>query len=168
MRRVVTSGLLVLTAALLTAVPAAACIGQIVASPAVVVPGGEIKVRGFGFWADPRPVTLAWENGPVIAVVQPDPEGNFELTLRAPAAEGTFRIVATQGEFDPTPFYATLAVTAGPAQTGTLEPAPQPVAPARTARPIPWAALAAIVGGAVLAAFGLWAGRAVGRTRHAG
>ncbi len=168
MTRVATFGFLVLMAALLTAVPAAACVGQIVVSPAVVVPGGEIKVRGFGFWADPRPVTLAWENGPVITVVQPDPEGNFELTLQAPAAEGMFRIVATQGEFDPAPSYVTLTVTASPAQTAALRPNPQPVAASKMDQPIPWAALAAIVGGGILAAFGLWAGRAAGRTRHAG
>lgn len=168
MRRCAIFGLLALMAGLLTAAPAAACIGQMVVSPAVVVPGGEIKVRGFGFWADPRPVTLVWENGPVIAVVQPDPEGNFELTLRAPAAEGTFRIVATQGELDPAPFAVTLTVTAAPAQGAVPPPTPEsvalPGAPQVTGWPIP----AALAAGAALAALGLWARRAVGLTRHAG
>lgn len=163
MRRIATVGLLALMATVLTAVPAAACIGQIVISPATVAPGGEIRVRGFGFWADRRPVTLTWGNGLVIAVIEPDREGNFELTLRAPAAEGTFRIVATQGEFDPAPFYATLTVTASPARTTT----PQLLTASGAAPSIPWVTLA-IATGAALAVFGLRAGRGLQRTRHAG
>ncbi|MER3397759.1 MAG: hypothetical protein C4315_11125 [Chloroflexota bacterium] len=159
--------LLVLVSALLPAAPAAACIGQIVVSPAIVSPGGEIKIRGFGFWADPRPVTLAWENGPIIAVVQPDPGGNFELTSRAPAALGTFRVVATQGEFDPAPFYASLTVAAGAAQAAAPQPNPEPVVLPVPTRTIPWVALAILLGGIALAGIGRWVGRGATRTWQA-
>lgn len=129
MRRAVmmATPVITLVTAWLIAGEAKACLGQIAVSPQAVFPGGEIKIRGYGFWADPRPVTLAWENGPVIATVQPDTQGNFEITVRAPIAEGTFRVVASQGEADPAPSYATVSVGrhAGDAGLQSPEPVPQ-------------------------------------------
>jgi hypothetical protein len=90
--------------------PAFAC-GQIAVSHLAAAPGAQIEVRGFAFWSDPRPVTLAWEGGRRIATVELDGNGTFSISISVPEAEGVYRIRAVQGSGDSAPFYASVRVT---------------------------------------------------------
>ena len=90
--------------------PAFAC-GQITVSHSAAVPGAKIEVRGYGFWSDPRPVGLAWESGRAIAMVELDSNGTFSISITVPEAEGAYRVVATQGEDNSAPVYASIQVT---------------------------------------------------------
>lgn len=91
--------------------PALACIGQIKVSSTTTATGTDIQVRGYGFAADLPPITFSWEGGSTIATVAPNPDGTFSITVQAPETEGSYRLLATQYENDPSPAYSTVRVT---------------------------------------------------------
>ena len=77
-----------------------------------VLSNAQMPVRGYSYWTDRSPVTVAWENGQVVARVSPDDNGEFTIIVAAPAVPGTYKLVARQDREDSAPVTITVSVVA--------------------------------------------------------
>ena len=77
-----------------------------------VLSNAQFPVRGHSYWTDKSPITIAWENGQIAARVSPDDNGEFAITVTAPSAAGTYKLVARQDRDDSAPVTITVAVVA--------------------------------------------------------
>ena len=77
-----------------------------------VLSNAQFPVRGYSYWTDKTPITIAWDNGQVAARVSPDDNGEFAITVTAPSVPGTYKLVARQNRDDSAPVTITVAVVA--------------------------------------------------------
>ena len=77
-----------------------------------VLSNAPFPVRGYSYWTDKSPITVVWQNGELAARVSPDDNGEFAITVTAPSAPGTYRLVARQNRDDSAPVTITVSVVA--------------------------------------------------------